>query len=71
MSAFRCMLTPSGFLVWVLTVNVTKGRSQLFFSWVVGVGLQVPIGLIMCDPGLAPLTLPSGLLAMKPSCVPI
>lgn len=51
--------------------EVTKGSSQLFFFWVMGVGLKVPISLIMCDPGLAPLTLSSGLLAMKPSCVPI
>lgn len=71
MSALRCMLTLSGFLVSVLTVTVTKGSSQLFFFWVMGVGLKVPISLIMCDPGLAPLTLSSGLLAMKPSCVPI
>lgn len=71
MSALRCTLTPSGFLVLVLMVNVVNRSPYLFSFWVMGVGLEGPISLIMCDPGLAPLTLSSGLLVMKLSCVPV
>lgn len=40
MSALRCMLTLSGFLVSVLTVIVTKGSSQLFFFLGYGCGIE-------------------------------
>lgn len=64
-------IDPSGFLVIVLVVTVTKGSVYLFFFWVMIVGLESPISLIMCDPGLALVTLSSGLLVTKLSCASV
>lgn len=56
---------------WFLWWLFTKGMIYLFFSWVLSVGLERPISLIMCDPGLALLTLSSGLLVTKLSCASV
>lgn len=49
----------------------TKGSVCLFCFWAMGVRLESPISLIMCEPVLALLTLSSTLLAMKLSCASV